>query len=227
MPRRGHSLLAATVGVTSLGVSALAHPAPWLVWNASASAPLGLYGVVHGQAVARGDLVLAEPPDAARRLAAERGYLPAGVPLVKRVAALPGDTVCGAGVAITINGRQVAERLSANSRGRPLPAWQGCRAAAWRRGLPADGRRPQLLRWTVFRARRGHGDHREARAPMDLVTLFAACALARECHGSQQSAPCASLHVALAAWNVMDQWEPLIAEIIAAFRRPRSRGSAR
>ena len=127
MRRRGHSLLAATVGVTFLGVSALAHPAPWLVWNASASAPLGLYGVVHGQAVARGDLVLAEPPDAARRLAAERGYLPAGVPLVKRVAALPGDMVCGAGVAITINGRQVAERLSANSRGRPLPAWEGCR----------------------------------------------------------------------------------------------------
>ena len=127
MPRRGHSLLAATAGVTFLGIRALVHPAPWLVWNASASAPLGLYGVVHGHAVARGHLVLAEPPDAARRLSAERGYLPADVPLVKRVAAMHGDTVCGAGVAITINGRQVAERLSANSRGRPLPAWQGCR----------------------------------------------------------------------------------------------------
>ncbi len=120
-------MLAATVGATFLGVSALTQPAPWLVWNASASAPLGLYGVVHGQALARGDLVLAEPPDAARRLAAERGYLPAGVPLVKRVAALSDDTVCGAGVAITINGRQIAERLSADTRGRPLPAWEGCR----------------------------------------------------------------------------------------------------
>jgi len=119
--------LAATVGVTFLGVSALAHPAPWLVWNASASAPLGLYWVTHNQALARGDLVLAEPPDAARRLAAERGYMPAGVPLVKRVAAQQGDTVCGAGAAIIINGRQVGERLSADSRGRPLPAWQGCR----------------------------------------------------------------------------------------------------
>ena len=127
MRRRGHSLLAATAGVTFLGVSALARPAPWLVWNASASAPLGLYAVVHGPAVARGDLVLAEPPDAARQLAAERGYLPADVPLVKRVAALPGDTVCSASVAIIINGRQVAERLSADSRGRPLPTWAGCR----------------------------------------------------------------------------------------------------
>ncbi|MFI5024478.1 MAG: conjugative transfer signal peptidase TraF [Alphaproteobacteria bacterium] len=127
MRSRGHFFVAGTVGVTLLGVSALAHPAPWLVWNASASAPLGLYWVVHGQAVARHDLVLAEPPDAARRLATERSYLPAGVPLVKRVTALSGDTVCGVGVAITINGRQVAERLSADSRGRPLPAWEGCR----------------------------------------------------------------------------------------------------
>ena len=71
--------------------------------------------------------MLAELPDAARRLAAERGYLPAGVPLVKRVAALAGDMVCGAGAAIRINGRQVAERLSADLRGRPLPAWEGCR----------------------------------------------------------------------------------------------------
>ncbi len=127
MPRRGHSLLAATVGVTFLGVSALTHPAPWLVWNASASAPLGLYGVVHGHVVARGDLVLAEPPDSARQIAAERGYLPSAVPLVKRVAAQQGDMVCGDGLAIIINGRQVAERLSADSRGRPLSTWEGCR----------------------------------------------------------------------------------------------------
>jgi conjugative transfer signal peptidase TraF len=127
MPRRSHFLVAATAGAVSLGVSALAHPAPWLVWNASASAPLGLYLVVHGQAVARGDLVLAEPPDSARRLAAERGYLPVDVPLVKRVAALAGDTVCGAGLAIIINGHQVVERLSADSRGRALPTWEGCR----------------------------------------------------------------------------------------------------
>ena len=127
MRSRGHSLLVATVGVIFLGVSALTHPAPWLVWNASASAPLGLYRVTHDRAISRGDLALAEPPGAARRLAAERGYLPIDVPLVKRVAALPGDIVCSAGVAITINGRQVAERLSADSRGRALPTWEGCR----------------------------------------------------------------------------------------------------
>ena len=127
MHRRGHCLFAATVGVISLGVSSLTHPAPWLVWNASASAPLGLYWITHAQVVSRGDLLLAEPPDPAHRLAAERGYLPIDVPLVKRVAALPGDIVCSAGVAVTINGRQVAERLSADSRGRALPTWEGCR----------------------------------------------------------------------------------------------------
>ena len=142
MHRRGLSLLAATAGVTFLGVSVLAHPAPWLVWNASASAPLGLYWIMHDQAFSRGDLVLAEPPDTARRLASERGYLPADVPLVKRVAGLSGDTVCGAGVAIIINGRQVAERLSAELV-RATPSGLGrLSPAARQRDFPADGRRP-------------------------------------------------------------------------------------
>ncbi len=71
--------------------------------------------------------MLARLPDAAQKLAAERGYLPAGVPLVKRIAALSGDQVCAVGMTITINDRAVAERLESDSKGRPLPSWQGCR----------------------------------------------------------------------------------------------------
>jgi conjugative transfer signal peptidase TraF len=105
----------------------LARPLPRLVWNASASAPLGLYWLAGGP-VSRGDFVLAALPDSARRLAAERGYLSAGVPLVKRVAASGGDTVCAVAttITITIDGDAVAARLAADSRGRPLPAWAGC-----------------------------------------------------------------------------------------------------
>ena len=222
MRRRGHSLLVATVGVTFLGVSALVHPAPSLVWNASASAPLGLYGVARDQAVLRGDLLLVEPPDAARRLASERGYLPADVPLVKRVAALPGDTVCGAGLAITINGRQVVERLSADSRGRPLPAWEGCRVLRGGEVFLLMEGVPELFRRPVFRTRRGHRDHRETRAPMDLVTLFAACALGSGMPWQPTLCPVHIAHVALAAWNAMDQWEPLIAESSRRFGVPES-----
>ena len=120
------SLVLAALGVAGLGFGALADPTPCLVWNASASAPLGLYRVTHAP-IRRGDFVLAEPPDSARRLAAARGYLPDTVDLVKRVAGVAGDMVCAVGNVVLINGRPVAARLDDDSRGRPLPAWRGCR----------------------------------------------------------------------------------------------------
>lgn len=116
-------------GLACLAFAALKPAAPLLVWNASASAPVGLYRVVAASPV-RGALVLVRPPNDAGKLAAERGYLPAGVLLVKRVAALAGDTICAAGNALSINGTPVATRLEHDARGRPLPRWQGCRVLA-------------------------------------------------------------------------------------------------
>ena len=112
-------------GLGLIGLAALGRPAPWLVWNASASAPIGLYRVLPGKP-ASGDLVLVRTPDSARQLTAERGYLPQDVPLVKRVAALDGDTVCAADDVISVNGRVVAERLAHDRLGRQLPSWSGC-----------------------------------------------------------------------------------------------------
>src|SRR5690606_17529782 len=85
--RRPHVPLAlAGLGLAALGFAVLAEPAPRLIWNPSASVPIGLYWVDHAVPT-RGDLVLADLPPDARRLAADRSYLPVGVPLVKRVAA--------------------------------------------------------------------------------------------------------------------------------------------
>ncbi|WP_316979513.1 S26 family signal peptidase [Shumkonia mesophila] len=119
----------AGLGLAALGFAAFADPVPRLIWNASASAPIGLYWVDH-DASARGDLVLAELPPHARWLAAERGYLAEGMPLVKRVAALGSDTVCVVRARIFINGWPVTERLAEDHRGRPLPRWNGCRRLA-------------------------------------------------------------------------------------------------
>lgn len=122
-----HAALALTL--SGLGLTGLAmpvHPTPGLVWNASASAPVGLYRVLPGKPVT-GDLTLVRTPDSVRKLATERGYLPANVPLIKRIAAAGGDLVCACGNAILINGRTAAKRLTHDRIGRPLPGWSGCR----------------------------------------------------------------------------------------------------
>ncbi|ODT94152.1 MAG: S26 family signal peptidase [Sphingobium sp. SCN 64-10] len=113
-------------GIAAVLASAVLPPAPRLVWNASASAPVGLYAVSPGAALAPGDMVIARVPDPFRRLAAERRYLPMNVPLVKRVTALAGDEVCALGQEIIVNGRWTAERRLADGRGRPMPMWSGC-----------------------------------------------------------------------------------------------------
>lgn len=107
--------------------SAIAPPTPRLVWNASASAPLGLYRVSPATVPRRGDMALARVPLAYRRLAAVRHYLPENVPLVKRVAGSSGDRVCAAGALLTVNGTIVARRLSHDQHGRAMPRWRGCR----------------------------------------------------------------------------------------------------
>ena len=101
-------------------------PLPRLVWNASASAPVGLYTVAPDSAIAVGDMVIARTPAGIRAMAARRQYIPANVPLVKRVAAAQGDRVCAVGALIIINGRAVAVRRKTDTRGRSLSQWHGC-----------------------------------------------------------------------------------------------------
>lgn len=123
---RRRALLVA-LGAAGLGLTIAFPPAPRLVWNASASAPLGLYRVEPGAPVDAGDMVVARLPDAARTFAAQRRYLPSNVPLVKRVAAASGARVCALGPDIFIDGRYAATRLDLDAHGRPLPWWHGCR----------------------------------------------------------------------------------------------------
>lgn len=121
--------IALSIGLLSAALAATvaAPPRPRLIWNASASAPIGLYAVTAKGRAATGQMVIARMPDAMRQLAAERHYLPANVPLVKRVAAEPGDVVCAQGATIFINGEMAATRLPFDRAGRPLPWWHGCR----------------------------------------------------------------------------------------------------
>lgn len=122
---RRRALAVATL-IGAVAATIACPPRPRLVWNASASAPIGLYAVAGKAAIRSGDLVIARTPSAVRDLAARRHYIPANVPLVKRVAASPGDSVCALGQEIFVNGRWIGERLAADARGRAMPWWSGC-----------------------------------------------------------------------------------------------------
>ena len=126
---RPSSALLATTGsaVMLLSVSLLTGARPVLVWNVSASAPTGLYSVVPGTPKP-GDFALVKLSGSMAQLAAERGYLPNGVPLVKHVVAGAGDHACVFGRAIIINGEVVGEQRIRDERGRWLPLWAGCRS---------------------------------------------------------------------------------------------------
>ena len=130
----------AMLAVMALGVGATALPhlddrAPWLVWNVSANVPIGLYAVGTIIDVHNGDLVVVRPPEPLARFLADRGYLPRGLPLLKHVAALAGQSVCRVRVSVTVDAIEMGEarkrtagplgsclaRLPRHRKGRRLP----------------------------------------------------------------------------------------------------------
>jgi conjugative transfer signal peptidase TraF len=126
MTRFGY-VMATYLATMGVAVAAL-FPLPLkLVWNASASAPIGLYTIDSDQLPEVTDLVAVDAPDPLATFLAERGYLPRGVPLMKRVAGVAGQRVCRTGRTISVDGIDIAEALDRDRLGRTLPSWQGCR----------------------------------------------------------------------------------------------------
>nr|WP_312826852.1 S26 family signal peptidase [Brucella anthropi] len=101
-----------------------------LIWNASASAPIGFYTVQPAYRLEVPELVAVDPPEPLARFMAERGYIARGVPLLKRVVGLVGQQVCRTGRDIMVDGVFVGAALDRDRIGRDLPVWQGCRVIA-------------------------------------------------------------------------------------------------
>jgi conjugative transfer signal peptidase TraF len=116
--------------VMSIGVVSFFPVAPKLIWNASASMPIGFYTIMPADRLEVTDLVVVNAPEPLASFLAERRYVPRGVPLLKRVAGLPGQQVCRRGVRITVDGIDMGDALVRDRLGRELPAWQGCRRIA-------------------------------------------------------------------------------------------------
>ena len=124
-----------TLAVTALAVIgiAAASAVDWplrLIWNATASAPIGFYTVEPAARIEVPELVAVMPPELLAAFMAERGYIAGGIPLLKRVVGLSGQRVCRNGSTVTVDGIEMGEALERDSLGRDLPVWQGCRVIA-------------------------------------------------------------------------------------------------
>ena len=140
--------------LTTQGAAALVmftmgtKPAAHYIWNASESVPIGLYRLQPTGRLFVTELVAIEPPEPLATFLTDGGYLPRGIPMLKRVLALPGQTVCRDDLTITVDGTRVGEARERDSRGRPLPVWQGCRVVGedevflmnWQSAGSLDGR---------------------------------------------------------------------------------------
>jgi conjugative transfer signal peptidase TraF len=129
MTRRSITMTA-MAGIAALMPFTSFKPAPVLVWNASESAPIGLYYVQPASELFVTTLVVAMPPEPLASFLAQARYLPRGVPLLKRILAVLGQSVCRHNLNISVDGVDVGIAREHDRRGRPLPVWQGCRTIA-------------------------------------------------------------------------------------------------
>jgi len=125
MTRFGY-VMATYFAAMGVAVAAIVPVPVKLLWNASASTPLGLYDLAAPNGLKVGDLVAVRPPKPLADFMVGRGYIGRGVPLLKPVAALPGQQVCRVGRTVTVDGVRLGEAQERDRRGRMLPVWQGC-----------------------------------------------------------------------------------------------------
>lgn len=121
---------AIVLGASAISIALLLIPmaitfSPKLVWNASESAPLGLYLIKKRQPVL-GEYALVMPSKPVAAFIEDGGYAPPDTPLIKRIAALPGDETCRDNMAVFVKGLLVADAQETDSLGREMPRWRGC-----------------------------------------------------------------------------------------------------
>jgi conjugative transfer signal peptidase TraF len=128
--KRPAPLLVAAAAISSIMVPEVVDIPAAIFWNASRSVPIGLYRLTPLDALQMEEIVVVDPPTQLEDFIIERGYLPTGTPLLKRLAGLPGQTVCRRDRTISIDGVTFGYAQEHDREGRPMPVWQGCQRIA-------------------------------------------------------------------------------------------------
>ena len=109
MRSRLSTLIAMFGGVAALVATIVLEPNPLYIWNASESVPIGLYRLRPANGFIVTELVAVQPTEPLATFLDLNGYLPVGVRMLKRVLALPGQTVCRSGLTISVDGIEMGE----------------------------------------------------------------------------------------------------------------------
>ncbi len=123
-------VIATCFAALGISIPAFMDMSKKLIWNASASVPVGLYAVQPPHGIKIADLAVVVAPEPVARFLEDGGYIPRGVPLMKRVLALPGQKVCRKNLIVTVDGIAKGTARKHDRSGRDLPIWQGCRTIA-------------------------------------------------------------------------------------------------
>lgn len=127
MTARRANIFAMLAACALIVTPVLSGHGPQFIWNASASVPIGLYRLEPGDQFDVTDLVAVTPPRPLADFLAERDYLARNMPLIKRVLAVAGTTVCRFGATIFAYDHAYGKARETDALGRDLPSWQGCR----------------------------------------------------------------------------------------------------
>ncbi len=122
---RNYISVLACAGIAFLAVRPLVNPVPFLIWNASASVPIGWYVVAKRQPMI-GEIAMIKPVDWVQLYASSRGYLPQNVWLLKPIFAVHPSTICRYGSYVFVDGKYVAKVKIVDKLHRRLPVWKGC-----------------------------------------------------------------------------------------------------
>ncbi|PYE19848.1 conjugation peptidase TraF [Paraburkholderia silvatlantica] len=135
--RRARTVVAtlAACGFAALAWASFVSPLPRLTYNPSDNVAVGWYRIDPldhragslPRPLTVDSIVLVPLPAEAAALAAQRGYLPTRVALLKRIGAVSPQEVCIAGGIVRIDDVPSATVLSVDRLGRPLPSWPQCR----------------------------------------------------------------------------------------------------
>ncbi|MGJ7491422.1 S26 family signal peptidase [Variovorax sp. ZT4R33] len=121
------------VAVVALFLPAIEQVRKRIVYNPSDSVARGWYRItpdVGPDSLRVGSIVLVQLPTDVAAFAAQRDYLPDGVPILKRIGAVAPQSVCVREQVVRIDGADVATARSHDGARRPLPAWAQCRHLA-------------------------------------------------------------------------------------------------